>query len=197
MCAIIGSFNKNKMISLFELNAYRGELSNSISSFNNDGVVQNLNQYFGKFNEEHLNEHSEDMFYIGHSQAPTTNTNNIHPANIDNSLLWHNGIIKQKDLTENVWDTEWLLKKILQQGWSILSEIDGSFACVLYKENKLYIFRNEISPLFIDEDLNISSTKFEGSDSIESNTVFELNLYSKSITNIETFTTKENPYFFW
>ena len=56
------------------------------------------------------------------------------------------------------WDTglmhDWLINK------KSLDYIDGTFACLRYKNGKLYIFRNEISPLFIDDELNISSTKF-------------------------------------
>ena len=196
MCAIVGSFSKETTIALFELNSYRGEISSSISSFNMNSELQQLNKYSGKFEKEYLDNHVDGMFYIGHSQAPTTNTNNIHPSEIGEVLLWHNGIIKQNNLDKNVWDTEWLLQRIITEGWSVLSKIDGSFACVLYRKNKLYLFRNEICPLFINDKLDISSTKFDNSKSLEPNTVFEVDLTDRTIHSIESFLTKENPYFF-
>ena len=36
MCAITGSFSQNKLTDLYRLNAYRGELSYSLSSFSFD-----------------------------------------------------------------------------------------------------------------------------------------------------------------
>lgn len=201
MCAIIGSFDKNKLKELHKLNAYRGELSYSITSLKDMGnryQVQLLVQDKDKMPENLIDDLPvrEGNFIVAHTQAPTTSSTNIHPAIYSNYLLWHNGIIKQKEINEGEWDTEWLLQRISDYGWSVLSRIDGTFACVLYDGTGLYIFRNEISPMFIDDELNFSSTRFDGSRSLEPNNVFRVNLESKSLISVAQFSTMENPYYF-
>jgi hypothetical protein len=137
----------------------------------------------------------DNMYYIAHSQAPTTSTNNIHPAVYGDAMLWHNGIIKQKTIPDNTWDTLWLLEQIMYYGWSSLSRIDGTFACIMYNGGELFVFRNDISPLFYDKDLNFSSTKFEGGISLEPNKVFRVDLTNKQLSVVAFFETHENPYF--
>lgn len=201
MCAITASFNKKKLYELYLLNAYRGERSHSLTTFdhNNDGDIRLgiLLQDEGPLNIDTLNSIPDipERYFVSHSQAPTQQTKNIHPAVYDKALLWHNGIVKQKSIPDGVWDTEWMLEKICNYGWSFLSRVDGTFACIMYKDKNLYLFRNEISPLFIDSDYNISSTKFEGSKSLPANAVFKLDIKDKRMTIEATFETMENPYY--
>ncbi len=200
MCAISGSFSKDKIKELYTLNAYRGELSYSISSFRPEKdrtKLQVLANGDGKMQFELVDNlpSQERDFFICHSQAPTTDTKNIHPASYGDALLWHNGIIKQKNILSGTWDTAWMLEQIIDYGWSSLSRFDGTFACVMFWQSKLFIFRNEISPLFLDKQLNISSTKFEGSTSLEPNKVFEIDLDLKTIRTVAYFETLENPYY--
>jgi len=200
MCAIVASFDKLKFKELYALNAYRGESSYSLATFHDDinGVaLDTLKQGHGIM-PEHLIEDTSttsSSYIVCHSQAPTSQTDNIHPAVYGRTLLWHNGIIKQKEITQDTWDTEWLLESIVNYDWSSLSGIDGTFACLMYHGSDLFVFRNEISPLFIDKDLNISSTKFEKSESLLPNKVFKLNIGYKIIEPVSTFKTKENPYY--
>ena len=200
MCAIIGSFNKKRFAELYSLNEYRGSLSYSVSTFHTDGEKAKLGLHFkdkGKIPDELINNlpHEDTHYIVGHSQAPTQETNNIHPAVYGDAMLWHNGIIKQKHVPNNTWDTSWLLEKIIDYGWSSLSRIDGTFACVMFWGNKLYCFRNEISPLFIDDNYNLSSTQFNNSRSIPPNIVWHVNFESMLLTNAAYFETFENPYF--
>lgn len=200
MCAITGSYSKHKLEDLYRLNAYRGELSYSLSSFTFDERsvrLDTLMQDRDKMPEgliKNLPE-GDTKYYIAHSQAPTTNANNIHPAVYGDAMLWHNGIIKQKNLTSGTWDTQWLLEQILDYGWSSLSRIDGTFACIMYNCGELFVFRNEISPMFFDKDLNFSSTKVEFAESLEPNKVFKINLRYKQLTPVAYFETMENPYY--
>ena len=76
-----------------------------------------------------------------------------------------------------------------------LDDIDGTFSCVYYGPGTLQLFRNEISPMFIDKDHNISSTKFEGSTPLEPNIIWEFRP-GVSLNKISSFKTVENPYFF-
>lgn len=201
MCAIVGSFSKSKLKELHKLNAYRGELSYSLSTFKpteHNVQLQVMMQDKDKMPEDLIDNIplNEGEFIIGHTQAPTTSSTNIHPAVYGNFLLWHNGIVKQKEISKDTWDTEWMLERIADYGWSSLSRIDGTFACIMFNGRELFIFRNEISPLFIDNELNISSTKFEGSYSLEPNQVHRVNLLSKSLNTVAYFDTMENPYYF-
>lgn len=200
MCAITGSLDKVKLKELYTLNAYRGELSYSLSSFRphkSKVVFQTLFQQEGKMPEGLIS----DMpivpgdYMVAHSQAPTTDTKNIHPAVYGDAMLWHNGIIKQKNILEGTWDTAWLLEQIIDYGWSSLSRVDGTFACIMYWAGDIFVFRNEISPLFIDENFNISSTKFDGSKSLTPNKVWKINFETGYLDTVAYFDTLENPYY--
>ena len=180
-------------------------MSHSLTSFEFDnnrsrmGILRPgvLFQNLGPLNERVIDVvlEKDDKFLIAHSQAPTTETNNIHPAVYGDALLWHNGIIKQKTLSPGTWDTQWLLEQILNYGWSALSRVDGTFACIMYNAGELYVFRNEISPLYYDQDLNFSSTKFESSSPLPPNIVHRLILNRKTFIAEAYFETFENPYF--
>lgn len=199
MCSIIGSFNKDKLKELYDLNAYRGTLSYSLTTFECKADVRlgTLFQDKGEMPKHLIDNHPNinNCYIVAHSQAPTTESKNIHPAVYGDSLLWHNGIVKQKELSAGTWDTVWLLENVLNYDWGWLSNVDGTFACVMYRQGELYTFRNEISPLFIDNELNISSTKFEESESIKPNVVFKIDLQNKKLLPVAYFTTKENPYY--
>lgn len=201
MCAITASFKKKKLLELYKLNAYRGERSHSLVTFDFDNEdrlrMGVLFQDEGPMNEEVLDALHEgvDKFFVAHSQAPTTDTTNIHPAVYGDALLWHNGIIKQKNLTAGTWDTQWMLEGIINYGWSSLSRVDGTFACIMFWGDELYAFRNEISPLFFDYDFNFSSTKFENSFPVPPNIVHKIDLKNKCFIREAYFETFENPYY--
>ena len=202
MCAITASFDPVKLKELYKLNAYRGELSWSISSFsihkNNRVELNTLFQDSGSMPDDIFDfatAVTEDRFFVAHSQAPTTQAGHMHPAVYGDTLLWHNGIIKQKTFENNTWDTLWLLEQITSYGWSSLSRIDGTFACIMYNDGELFVFRNEIAPLFYDTNLNFSSTKFEDSMALPADMVFKMNLKHRKITPIAFFETMENPYY--
>jgi len=105
--------------------------------------------------------------------------------------LWHNGIIKEGKF-EGDWDTEWLFDQALNED---LNEVDGTFACMMYHENQIYVFRNEISPLFKDS-ASFSSTKFEGSTPVVPNIMWKLDYGTGVLEEKWKFKTKENPYHF-
>ena len=202
MCSIIGSYSVDKILELAALNAYRGQHSYSVSLFARDGSLVSQIKGLGELPLDQI--HNEaDGYIICHQQAPTTNNKSIdsvHPAIIDEyHMLWHNGIVKDYWVKANgngeTWDTKIILQRLIDG--SSLDSIDGTFSCVWYNGEKIRVFRNEISPLFIDDQINISSTKFEGSTSLPPNQVFQLDLiHSKIEPQGTSFTTYENPYFF-
>lgn len=211
MCGLFGGRNKDKFLELAKLNAYRGNRSSSVVCINTDDRFEGGENFIISL-QKGTDPITEDMvfgdgYFVGHVQAPTTDANamdSIHPAMLNESMLWHNGIIKDFDVkrlqakhqTDEKWDTMLLLKELYSLDWlDNLSEINGSFACVYHSENCLYIFRNEISPIFIDDELNFSSVKFDGSRSLPPNTVFMFDGAMKTLQAIGEFKTKENPYF--
>lgn len=203
MCAIIGSFDKATFQHLYTINEHRGNLSHSVVKFEvnatapDDVDILELWKSPGNLNLQVVDRGVDGPYMIGHTQAPTTDTSNIHPSGYNGSLMWHNGIVKQKELQPDIWDTWWLLRGIEEEGFDFLSTVVGSFACVLYGvEKKIYVFRNEIAPLYIDENFNISSVEIEGFKSLRPNVAFEMNLSTKKLKEVAEFKTKENPYYF-
>lgn len=140
-----------------------------------------------------------DTILIGHIQAPTstqTDESAIHPAGVGNTLLWHNGIIKEAQLSQwnsrDEWDTLCISKLIGEKGFDSLSRVDGSFACV-YLNGELSMFRNDNCPMFIDGS-SFSSTKFNNSTPIEPGVIYQYDNNEFIKTNI-LFETKET--FYW
>mgnify|MGYP000597230870 CR=1 FL=1 len=215
MCSIIASFDKDKLKELAALNEYRGTHSHSISFYSlSEQKVVSVHKGMGPLPVDQI--HISPGYYcICHQQAPTGEMLNItraHPAAAGLSNLWHNGILKpatierlkQKHNAQTSWDTALFLYDIVQNEFNTLSEIDGTFACILalhnldknYPISTLFLFRNELAPLFVDDKYNVSSTKFEGSRSLEPNVVWQ---FEPGVAITDTghhFKTKENPYYF-
>lgn len=206
MCSIIGSFDKDTIVDLCELNAYRGQHSHSISYFDiehNDFFM--IQKSFGPINYDKI-DIPDNHYCIVHMQAPTTDNtqyvDNIHPAMYERCYLWHNGIIKEKEIArlraendiESTWDTYILLQHLINKGTP--EGIDGTFSCLYYDGYRMYLFRNEISPMFIDKKFNISSTKFKGSQATEPNALLLFEPAIRSIKPVLYFNTVENPYYF-
>lgn len=201
MCSISASKDKKLLLKLVDLNRYRGEESHSVSQFlyTDDGLdLKSQTKSYGPLDLDLLDGNWD--YCVVHQQAPTSKEVNntdlatgrfIHPAEKDKSYLWHNGIIKEGKF-EGDWDTEWLFDQALNED---LNEVDGTFACMLYHENQIYVFRNEISPLFKDG-ASFSSTKFEGSTPAVPNIMWKLDYGTGVLEEKWKFKTKENPYHF-
>jgi hypothetical protein len=201
MCSIIGSYNSDKINFLGKLNASRGSLSHSIARFAATGGLLSIERGVGPlpFIEPH------NGYILCHQQAPTTQeSNTIHPSEYHENLLWHNGIIKSKYLdvmiaqsqNPSTWDTHQLNILITTSGYSGLSDVSGSFSCAWYNNKQLHLFRNAISPMFINEECDISSTRFDGSMSTKENVVYSLNFSNRKFESILEFTNCETPFFF-
>lgn len=205
MCSIIGSFSKERLHNLAGLNAYRGSHSHSVYAITQDSIDYSHRGY-GLLNvPDHSVSHSDGRYFVAHQQAPTTaDMTHMHPAQIGDDLLWHNGIIKEDEIErlqqmfgcKAKWDTYLLLKYIVHN--ENVNNIDGTFSCVMRLKNEWFIFRNEISPMFISDTGDISSTKFAGSTSIPPNIIFKMKILVDSIELIpyDEFVTVENPYYF-
>lgn len=222
MCAIVGSFDTNKLHELVKLNMHRGSYSYSFSLYDcYTGRLIVMKQDFGEPDFSIINV-PQRTYGVVHVQAPTTESTSmesIHPATAYplstftkdkhnvlkefNTCLWHNGILKESAIKklqqsngEVKWDTMLMLCELIGSGWSSFSKFDGSFSCLFYNNYSMFLFRNEISPMFIDDELNISSSRFQGSRETEANKVLKMEFDFKSAAPIFTFKTIENPYYF-
>lgn len=208
MCSIIGSFKKEKIVELCKMNEHRGQVSHSLSLFDIVSGQLQVQRRVGKVDYDEVMSIDKDplTYIIVHMQAPTSekfNPSLVHPAQFEGNYLWHNGILKQsyvdklkKQLDEVCsWDTFLLLKSI-SNNLDNLNFLDGSFSCLMYRNEKLYAFRNEISPMFYDENLNLSSTFFLGSASTQPNVLHHIDFNFGTLFKIKSFKTVENPYFF-
>jgi len=202
MCSIIASFSKDKIKDLVKINQYRGNFSYSISAINiNTMLVEKTIKDFGLFNYSSLDNIKEGFYYICHVQAPTNGILNlkerIHPTELKNSRLWHNGIITPKGVKylqnstniNSTFDTELLHTSLYYNQFKQLSEIEGLFSCV-YLNQILTLFRTKHGKLYIDEDLNISSERFQNSKCINYNTIYKVDFKEKNIIIYDTFKTK-------
>jgi hypothetical protein len=213
MCAISGSKNLNTLKELVLLNSYRGSHSYSFSLYNiTTGILAIEVKKLGTID---LTNHTipPNNSGIVHVQAPTTeirSDQSIHPAIITEKYqtwptkaLWHNGIIKAEVVKEKAakyntsWDTMQILKSV-RKSFDVLNEFDGTFSCLYYDRDdlSLNLFRNEISPMFFDHELNISSTMFEGSKETTPNVVCKIDFNRNRLITKAKFKTVENPYYF-
>lgn len=211
MCAIVGSYSTSKLLELVELNSYRGQHSYSFSLIDrNTGSLTILEKKLGTFNKS-IAIIPGNCYGIAHIQAPTTSSideNSIHPyAVLDKGktprqAIWHNGILKHSTVellkgdSGITWDTQLLLMELTRHGWSALNNIDGTFSCLYYNQHRLFHFRNKISPMFFDEEMNLSSTKFDGSIETPAEAVLRFDLRYNDLMEVSKFKTVNNPYFF-
>lgn len=217
MCGISASFDIRKLKDLMEVNNARGQFSFSLTIIDpltnqivgqHKGFVDNRSHilnYYKTLNDNRL-------YYISHSQAPTSDTglsmrfDRVHPASFRRSHLYHNGIIKdfgidmlQKTAMDYIdtWDTSLLLKCISKTNLDILNYLSGSFACLLIDSDGIFTFRNKSSILYYDDDLNISSSNFNGEmTELDSNQVFKLDLESSRLIKQYQFNSPDNNYAF-
>lgn len=213
MCSIVCSFNKDNFYDLIKLNQYRGTFSYSVGVFDKDNGLINIKKKFGEMSFKDIPSKKPEQLYIGHVQSPTGGLiyeyDRIHPSKINNTYLYHNGILKQSYLNElklswgykpaeSVWDTKILHQTLLSEEntFLALSSIDGSFACLFINGNKLYLFRSEIVNLYYNNDFDISSILFKDCNLLKENIVFELNISDKELIEKCYFRSLSSPYYF-
>lgn len=191
----------------------------SIFDINDSPYMVGNIRNFGKFDIKELDNcyvHSDSLgeyYYICHVQDPTNglikDRNRIHPNYFTNksvdSELWHNGIITAKGMDfikENIdnkdidlnFDTALLNTIICEKDYNILSEIDGLFTCVRYYHNQFFkqkidVFRTRHGKLYVDDELNMSSEKFEGSKCINADTIYTMDFKNKKLIESGKFKT--------
>jgi glucosamine 6-phosphate synthetase-like amidotransferase/phosphosugar isomerase protein len=218
MCSIIGSFDSDYIVGLYLLNKSRGNFSHSISYI--DPITTDFNiikQDFGEVDNLYdivSSQEFKNKYIVMHNQAPTggliKNDAYIHPAHIQdkntNHYLYHNGIVKTRDMVrlerllnqKFEWDTYAILADIIENGLlGSLKFLDASFACLYIKQgNEVLLFRNKSSIIYYDENLTISSQKFENSIELPPNNLFQLNFNTKQLVIVDSFKNIDDKYFF-
>lgn len=202
MCSIIGAWSKDDVIDLCKLNEYRGQHSHSVSYYNPQTGEMVVRRAEGALDYDTIFI-PKNNYCIVHMQAPTGEINGIHPAEVAGKYLWHNGIVKQSNICKlqvetmcsATWDTELILRAYIKDK-HLLSEVDGTFSCLMYAAGDLFLFRNEISPMFFDRTLCVSSTKFEGSIPTDPNAIHYMDMFDSTLVGVGQFKTANNPYFF-
>lgn len=182
MCGIFASQSDKTFNELRVLNKHRGVINHSF-------VIRplDIHQEKGLFDYTI----SSESYKIGHVQSPTTVSDTIQPVQYDNWFLYHNGIIKSKELT-NEHDSQYLLRNIIDNGFSFLSSVDGSFACILFNEDEIFVFRNTTAPLFYTDSGSFSSVPFDNCQELDAGIVFKL---TNKLEEIGTFDITSSTYF--
>jgi hypothetical protein len=200
MCSIISASDLEMGKHLIELNQFRGSFSYSFTTIDKGRPTAQIKD-FGEFPLDILETFRNERF-IAHVQAPTggliKDVDRIHPVQDDINMLWHNGLLTPKGVkylqdllkTDEDFDTRLLFNAIEKYGFDILNEIEGLFSCLYLKDGKVYLFRTKHGKLYVDEDMNISSERFEGSKCINADTIYEINFEDKSIKEVGKFKTK-------
>ena len=214
MCGIFASFDRVKLEQLFNLNYKRGQKGLSLNGFTiyKGGMVIWESRH--ESDKLEIQPQFLSTYNICHVIAPTTTESLYHPALREGSdtesegftALWHNGILKEgtismlqlaDDTTD--WDTQLMVNRLhnmpFEEMGDFLSALDGSFACLLYRDSQLFVFRNELVPLYCDNMLSLSSVKFKFSMSITPNVVWRMNFETNKLEDTGVrFTTMNNPY---
>lgn len=212
MCGIFGTYDRNKIQELAEANSERGQYGWSVTLFEeNKGKLTAMNSLSG------LGEFPKDvklpkaLYYLCHIRAATSGGENeisLHPAKFLFNSLWHNGIIKAASLEKYAeavgdcpWDTLLFLSELIlseKRGLKldqILSTTQGSFACCFYSSGSLRVFRNELAPLYIDADMNISSTSFCNSEEIKAFKIFNFDIIGRTFLETGSFSCTSPTYY--
>jgi hypothetical protein len=193
MCSIICSYKKDVLENLIDINQFRGNFSFSYTEIGKHPEIQVKG--WGDFEKDIIR--NNDLYKITHVQAPTggiaKDFSRIHPTIIEDTMLWHNGILTPRGITycqkklntSEGFDTLLLHRMILEHGFESLSEIEGLFSCV-YFNKEVYMFRTKHGKLYIDDDKNISSEEFKDSRCIYADRIYRVD----TLEVVDTFKTK-------
>jgi len=202
MCSIISTTSDTKALELLELNQHRGNFSYSMTTLQSNLPTSQV-KGFGEFPKEILKDNERMIIHV---QAPTggliKDHKRIHPVqniNDPRNFLYHNGLLTPKGIKflqnqpnikhNETFDTKLLFDAIRLYGWEILSKIEGLFSCVYGRSGEIYMFRSKHGKLFIDNDMNISSERFNNSKCINSDTIYKIDFKNNKLIEIDKFKT--------
>jgi glucosamine 6-phosphate synthetase-like amidotransferase/phosphosugar isomerase protein len=151
MCGVYGSFSKKKFIDLGLINAERGNFSCGVFRYNGISGTYNVHKAEGVFvwDKVRLQEDdSNELFYLGHNQAPTSNERDwsydtTHPFRSGDWFVAHNGVLTNF----NKLVKEYLPKHENKVDTSIIPALLATFGVIDDENNEHEILRNVISLL--------------------------------------------------
>lgn len=214
MCGIFATADPIKLENLFNLNYKRGQRGfsqNGFSFFDGNSLVWEARNESKRLE---IDPKFLSDFNICHVVAPTGESH-FHPAIREAqehesegfTALWHNGILKADTISEYArtdaeaeWDTQLLVNRLHylntpEETSEFLSSLEGSFACLLIKDSQLFVFRNNLVPLYWDNLMNFSSVKFSFSNLLAPGVVFHVDFEQRKLVDTGIhFTTKNDPY---
>lgn len=180
MCGIFGTYNLNEFRDLMELNSERGSTSIGIMRMTKKPSIQHFVEKYeletfdmGKWGEgaaqlERQFHQIGQVYYLGHIQAPTEGQDftkeESHPFNTRNLIWAHNGIIQNHLKLRNAFlipakpfTDSFAIGCLIDNvalDFTVLEELDGTFACWLYdtRSGEIYLFRATNSVYFTGKD---------------------------------------------
>lgn len=119
MCGIFGSNDKERFLTLYDLNRKRGTFSTSLVIYTTTGDMV-VHRWSGTISvkeakkelEKSLDNKFTPYFYLGHTQAPTSSKRKFsretsHPFNCNNWLVAHNGVLTNFDEVKSEFAPKW------------------------------------------------------------------------------------------
>jgi len=119
MCGIFGSNDKERFLTLYDLNRKRGTFSTSLVIFTTSGDMV-VHRWSGTISVKEARKELEKsigvkftpFFYLGHTQAPTSSKRKFsretsHPFNTNNWLVAHNGVLTNFDDIKSEFSPKW------------------------------------------------------------------------------------------
>ena len=113
MCGIFGSTEKQKFITLYNLNKKRGNFAVGTLFLNQSTMV--IRKFEGVVEPVRLFKNEEEVdfqMYLGHTQAPTSakrdySFNTSHPFEYGDWVIAHNGVLTNFGEIKNEFDSKW------------------------------------------------------------------------------------------
>ena len=199
---IIGSFSKPKILELIDANKIPDCYAHSVGIFEIEtGRMLSVNRGYGDVDCDKLYDGGFAYYTIIWRQ-PTNVGRNLQPATMMADRhsyyelnLWHignltpNAVKRLQHDEDNIerWDTQLFIKHLCRFGAPV--DIEGSFACVYCDDIDLFVFRNELENMYIDNDMNICSNVFPDSFVVSQNKVWKFDWKKKQINSVEEFQT--------
>ena len=213
MCGIFGSTEKQKFLTLYNLNKKRGNFAVGTTFLNQSSMV--VIKHEGVVEPAKLLKNTEDVnfqLYLGHTQAPTSSQRTYsldtsHPFEHGDWLVAHNGVLTNFGEIKNEFDPKWknpvdssviplLFSSVKKYSknldetdaiCSALSLLEGTFGLWIVNKRsaKSYVARCG-STVFADVYSNsFSSVKFPESEPLEEGVLFHVT--PEGLTSIGNF----------
>jgi glucosamine 6-phosphate synthetase-like amidotransferase/phosphosugar isomerase protein len=200
VCGIAGSFDLDSGWECYRDNLKRGYYSSSVTIIGENGI--NIIKKSGQLDYNEIPKNG--IYYLFHSRGPTVETNGFkwdenHPFIYGRFVVAHNGIIenyKQLAVENFTVDSQiipFLINNQINKNMiscpkigihTVLETLQGTFACWILDtvEWDVYLIRHDVT-LFSKGGVfsTFSSSKLNGFKDVQQDTLFRINIKSKTI----------------